>query len=142
MSWAKLASHSRASTSSDKDPLESLSPTASRRESSASSTGSTSSMKGLLKRFSAGKAGNTESSEKGPHGSWKSIKRMSVSTDSKNSDRNSPLRSSEGSVGLQDVARSAIQQTQEGPSETGQRKLSMAFRKIGKAHLGFVSLLS
>lgn len=142
MSWAKLASNSRSSTLLDKDTLESLLSTASRRGSSASSTGSTSSMKGLFKRLSAGKPGTSESSEKAPHGSWRSIKRMTVSTDSRNSDRNSPLRSSDGSVGPPEVARNALQQAQEGSSETGQHKLSMAFRKIGKAHLGFASLLS
>lgn len=144
MSWAKLASNSRTMASSDKEPADTPSGTGSRRDSNVSSAGSTSSVKNIFKRLSQGKAVNSESSEKSSDASWKSLKRMSLSVESRNSDR----RPSDGSLGngIFDVARNALQQNQEGASDRAldraNRKMSLAFKKLGKAQFGLASILS
>lgn len=145
MSWAKLAANSRSSALPDKDPTDIPSTTASRRDSNVSSAGSTSSVRSMFKRLSVGKSGNGDAQEKGSDGAWKSLKRMSISVDSKNLERNSPLRASDGAggKGILDVARNALQQQhQDETLDRANRKMSLALRKLGKAQFGLVSLLS
>ncbi|XP_060593126.1 androglobin-like isoform X19 [Ruditapes philippinarum] len=134
MSWAKLASNSRSTALTDSNSTDTPSGTGSRRDSNVSSAGSNSSVKNMFKRLSLGKAVNSDSSEKSSDSSWKSVKRMSLSVESRNSDR----RPSDGSVGSE--------QNQEGGTDRvldrANRKMSLAFKKLGKAQFGLASILS
>lgn len=136
MSWAKLAGKNLSvPQETDNARSESASPTSARRE---SNTPSSSAMKGLLKKVTAGKqSSDLTSSASGNDGAWKALKRMSMPTE-KSSERSSVSRMSEGALGLgiADLARNAIQQTQgQELMDKGIRKMSSAFKKLGKAHL-------
>lgn len=138
MSWAKLASKSFSTVPPDTENAQSgtNSPATARRESNAAGGGSNA-MKGLMKRLSSVKSSGNESPS-GSEGGWKAMKRMSLAGD-KNADRSSANRMSDGSLGagIADLAKNMLLQTQgqEMSDTKGMRKMSSAFRKLGKAQM-------
>lgn len=136
MSWAKLAGKN-LSSSADKDASQSEapSPASSRRESS----GSASAVKGLFKKLNSAKTSGDSSAlgSTASEGAWKTVKRMSMSV-GKDTDRSSAGRTSDGSLGLgiADLARTALQQQQgQEIADKGLKKMTSAFKKLGKAHM-------
>jgi len=133
MSWAKLAGSNKLSASQDSAASGRTSP--GRRESSPAS------MRGLLKKASASSRKGSGDSDSGlPEGNaWKNLKRMSVATEGRSSERLTLHRLSD----VADVAKNTSGVTPEPPvNEKGMRKLSSAFKKIGKAQIGLASVLA
>ena len=140
MSWAKLSTKNLA-VSGESEGIKTNrtpSPSSARRESNATAGSST--VKGLFKKLSAGKQTSSDSEAAGNDGAWKALKRMSMSVE-RTSERSSATRSSDGSLslggfGIADLAKNALLQSQGGEmTEKGVRKMSSAFRKLGKAHM-------
>ncbi|KAH3725439.1 hypothetical protein DPMN_051281 [Dreissena polymorpha] len=145
MSWAKLVGASKGASSNDPAPPHpsgSQSPSSARRD-SVMGEGT---MKGLLKKVSKqAEQGDAKSTPN--ENAWRSLKRMSVSVE-RSSDRLTDKRLSDGSVGsspgFADLAKAALLNDQnEGvPNDRAARKMSSAFKKLGKAHMGLASIFA
>ena len=147
MSWTKLAAAKNSALSNRGQGSSGVENDSS---SPGKSDASSVALKNVMKRISKQSAYNIGADRKGSGTEEKRLinamfrKRLSL-TQERSVERNSPQRSSDGSIGTSELELMKISADPTNPSpegERGMRKLSMAMKKLGKAQFGLASLLS